>query len=128
MISFVSLAATVTRLTKVVEYAAETIFTAIEVRAQYVYWSVIEIMTVIMCANLPASPSFYRFISQKIETISQSRKSQESGSEEGDKSDVCDKKMLGVNGSTKHVQEITAEEAELNQLPYMNRYNERFEV
>ena len=63
LLSFFNLAVTIVRLDVVIRFAKLTnIFEAAAKRIEYAYWGVIEVMTVIMCANLPAMSAFLRFV------------------------------------------------------------------
>lgn len=54
---------TIVRLDVVIEFANLTdLFVAAADRIRYAYWGVIEVMTAIMCANLPAMSAFLRFV------------------------------------------------------------------
>ena len=64
-LSFLSLAATITRLVKVAQFVQSTdVVDQMVRRLDYTYWAIIEIMTAIMCANLPAMPSLVRHVSR----------------------------------------------------------------
>lgn len=70
-LSFLSLAATIVRLVKVVQYAQRVDqWDAIVLRFDYTYFAVIEIMTAILCANLPTMSSLLRHISSSKATRS----------------------------------------------------------
>ena len=63
LLSFFNLAVTIVRLDAVIEFAnIANLFEAAAERVQYAYWGVIEVMTAIMCANLPAMSAFLRFV------------------------------------------------------------------
>lgn len=71
LLSFLSLAATIVRLVKVVQYAQrDDQWDAIVLRFDYTYFAVIEIMTAILCANLPTMSSLLRHISSSKATQS----------------------------------------------------------
>ena len=63
-LSFLSLAATIARLIKVAQFAeAVDVEGMLSKRMDYTYWAVVEVMTAIVCANLPAMPFFVRRLS-----------------------------------------------------------------
>ena len=62
LLSFLSLGSTIARLVKVTQYTDRgNPLKAMKTRFDILYWTIIEIMTVIVCANLPAMPALLRY-------------------------------------------------------------------
>ena len=65
-LSFFSLAATAVRLSSVVRFSEKVLkLDLISERLNYNYWAILEVATAIICANLPATPAFYRHVTGK---------------------------------------------------------------
>lgn len=61
LLSFVSVTATIVRLVSVLRFHSKiTQRDLVSQRIDYSYWAILEIMTAIMCANLPALSALYR--------------------------------------------------------------------
>lgn len=73
MFCCVSLVATIIRLKKATNISEELRVPGGNQRTTYVYWTIIEVMTAVTCANIPAMSSYFRHISQN--TLRRSSKS-----------------------------------------------------
>lgn len=67
LLSFFSLAATIVRLHSVILFDSNIRHAqSLTQRMAYSYWAMLEIMTAIMCANLPALPALRRYVTRKF--------------------------------------------------------------
>ena len=67
LLSFFSLAATIVRLHSVIQFDSNIRqVQSLTQRMAYSYWAMLEIMTAIMCANLPALPALHRYVTSKF--------------------------------------------------------------
>ncbi len=67
-ISFVSLAATIIRLVKVIGFYNATNETSGQKRIEHAFWALVEACTAIFCANLPALSSLLRIMRGRVQT------------------------------------------------------------
>ena len=75
-----SLIATIVRLVKVTQFSLfDERVEGITNRVEYLYWAVIEIATAITCANIPAMPSFLRYLWRRVKGRSSLPASQTNG-------------------------------------------------
>ena len=66
-ISFLSLASTIVRLVKVAQYEEfKGDSDRLRRSLNYTYWAILELMTIIICANLPAMPSLVKHSHHRI--------------------------------------------------------------
>ena len=72
LISFLSVGVTIARLVRVAQFVlTDSIFALMERRIDLTYFAIIEIMTIIMCANLPAMPALVRHMGRSRAGYSQ---------------------------------------------------------